>query len=354
MKSSSYLLYDLIQLSLLLFFTGGVTNPFVVLLIIPAIVSSTFLNIRSTLSLLTITIVILIILTIYYWPLPHKIIEESHFHVPNYYLYTVPFAIIIGLVFLTYFGIRFGTESKKRTEALNRLELILAKEHELESIGLQAAAAAHSLGTPLSTITVVAKELKKEIGNHPEYSKDINLLLSQTKRCSEILKNLSQDQLQEDNFLTNVKIGDLLDEVVRYFSEISEKKILLIKKQNELNPQIYRTLEITYGLRNFIGNAIKYSNSLVEINLKSNDTITEVTVSDDGPGFSEDVKDVLGEPYIRSKNKIISLKSGLGLGTFIGKTLLERMKANVQFSSSNKLNGAMVTIKWQTKDLFNI
>ena len=353
-KSSSYLLYDLIQLSLLLFFTGGVTNPFVVLLIIPAIVSSTFLNIRSTLSLLIITIVILIILTIYYWPLPHKIIEELHFHVPNYYLYTVPFAIIIGLVFLTYFGIRFGTESKKRTEALNRLELILAKEHELESIGLQAAAAAHSLGTPLSTITVVAKELKKEIGNHPEYSKDINLLLSQTKRCSEILKNLSQDQLQEDNFLTNVKIGDLLDEVVRYFSEISEKKILLIKKQNELNPQIYRTLEITYGLRNFIGNAIKYSNSLVEINLKSNDTITEVTVSDDGPGFSEDVKDVLGEPYIRSKNKIISLKSGLGLGTFIGKTLLERMKANVQFSSSNKLNGAMVTIKWQTKDLFNI
>ena len=353
-KSSTYLLYDLIQLSLLLFLTGGITNPFVVLLIIPAIVSSTFLNIRSSINLLIITIAILIILTIFYLPLPHKVIEELHFHVPNYYLYTIPFAIIIGLIFLTYFGIRFGVESRKRTEALNRLELILAKEHELESIGLQAAAAAHSLGTPLSTITVVAKELKKEIGNDPEYSKDINLLLSQTKRCSEILKNLSQDQLKEDNFLNNIKIGDLLDEVVRSFSEISEKKILLIKEQNELNPQIDRTLEITYGLRNFIGNAVKYSNSIVEINLKSNDTITEVEVSDDGPGFSEDVKDVLGEPYIRSKNKIISPKSGLGLGTFIGKTLLERMKANVNFSSSSKLNGAMVTIKWQTKDLFNI
>ena len=350
-KSSSYLLYDLIQLSLLLFFTGGVTNPFVILLIIPAIVSSTFLNIRSTINLLIITIVILIILTNYYLPLPH--FGELHFHVPNYYLYSIPFAIIIGLVFLTYFGIRFGVESRKRTEALNRLELILAKEHELESIGLQAAAAAHSLGTPLSTITVVAKELEKEIGKNSKHTEDINLLLSQTKRCSEILKNLSQDQLKQDDFLNNIKIGDLLSEVVRSFSEISEKKILLIKDQNELNPQIERTLEITYGLRNFIGNAVKYSNSFVEISLKSNDTITEVKVSDDGPGFQEDIISVLGEPYIRSKNKTISSKAGLGLGTFIGKTLLERMRANVQFGKS-KLNGAMVTIKWQTKDLINI
>ena len=353
-KSSMYLLYDLVQLSLLLFFTGGVTNPFIILLIIPAIVSSTFLSLRSTVNLSIITITILVVLTVSYLPLPHKVSEELHFHVPNYYLYTIPLAIIIGLVFLTYFGARFGAEARKRSEALNRLELILAQEHELESIGLQAAAAAHSLGTPLSTITVVAKELKKEIGDDPQYSKDINLLLSQTKRCSEILKNLSQDQLKEDNFLNNIKIGDLLDEIVRSFSVISEKKIMLIKDQNELDPQIDRTLEITYGLRNFIGNAVKYSNSFVEINLKSNDTVTEVKISDDGPGFSEDVKDVLGEPYIRSKNKIISSKSGLGLGTFIGKTLLERMKANVQFDNSIKLNGASVTVKWKTKDLFNI
>ena len=351
-KSFSYLLYDIIQLSSLLFFTGGVTNPFIILLIIPAIVSSTFLNLRSTVNLLVTTIIILFILTINHFPLPHP--DELHFHVPDYYLYALPISIITGLIFLTYFGIRFGVESRKRTEALNRLELILAKEHELESIGMQAAAAAHSLGTPLSTISVIAKELQKEIGDNPQYSKDINLLLSQTKRCSEILKNLSQDQLQEDNFLNNIKIGDLLNEIVRSFSEISEKKILLIKNKNELDPQIDRTLEITYGLRNFIGNAVKYSNSLVEISLKSNNAITEVRINDDGPGFSEDVKDVLGEPYIRSKNKVISSKSGLGLGTFIGKTLLERMKANVQFNNSVNLKGAMVTIRWRTKDLFNI
>jgi len=353
-KSSAYLLYDLVQLSLLLFLTGGVTNPFIILLIIPAVVSSTFLNLRSTINLSVITIVILIILTINYLSLPHKVVEELHFHVPEYYLYAIPLSIIIGLVFLTYFGARFGAESRKRSEALNKLELILAKEHELESIGLQAAAAAHSLGTPLSTISVVAKELEKEIGSNSQYSKDISLLLSQSKRCSEILKNLSQDQLNEDNFLTDIKIEDLLNEIVRSFSKISEKKISFIKEQNELNPQILRTLEITYGLRNFIGNAVKYSNSIVEINLKSNETVTEVKIGDDGPGFSEDVIDVLGEPYIRSKNKVISSKSGLGLGTFIGKTLLERMKADVNFSSSPKLSGAMVTIKWQTKDLFNI
>jgi len=350
--STFFLFYDLIQLSLLLYLTGGITNPFSILLIVPAIVASTFLNLKSTINLTITTVVILIVLTAYSFPLPHY--ADLHFHVPNTYLYSLPIAIAITLVFLTYFGVRFGLESRKRTEALNKLELILAKEHELESIGLQAAAAAHSLGTPLSTITVVARELEKEIGKNSKYSKDIDLLLSQSKRCSEILKNLSKDQLKEDNFLSNIKIEELLNAIVRSFNEISEKKLSLIVEKNMLNPQIDRTLEITYGLRNFIGNAVKYSNSSVDISLESNNKITEVTVCDDGPGFSEDILQVLGEPYIRSKNKIISSKSGLGLGTFIGKTLLERMKANVKFDKCPKTNGAMVVIKWQTKDLLAI
>ena len=230
----------------------------------------------------------------------------------------------------------------------------MAKEHELESIGLQAAAAAHSLGTPLSTITVVVKELEKEIGNNPKYSKDINLLLSQTKRCSDILRNLSKDQFKEDSFLSDIKIEDLLNRIASSYMKISEKKILLYVKKNEANPRIERTLEITYGLRNFIGNAVKYSESSVEISLESNNKITEVVVSDDGPGFSEDIINVLREPCIRSKNEIISAKSGLGLGTFIGKTLLERMKAKVKFGKSPKTNGAMVTVQWQTNNLLSM
>jgi len=350
--STFFLFYDLLQLSLLLYLTGGITNPFAILLIVPAIVSSTFLTLRSTINLSITTIIILVVLTIYNLPLPHY--GELHFHVPDTYLYALPIAIIITLIFLTYFGVRFGIESKKRTQALNKLELILAKEHELESIGLQAAAAAHSLGTPLSTITVIARELEKEIGNNSKYAKDIDLLLSQTKRCSDILKNLSKDQFKEDNFLSDIKIEELLSEIVRSFTQISEKKLSLFLEKNKINPQIDRTLEITYGLRNFIGNAVKYCNSFVDISLESNNKITEVKVCDDGPGFSEDILNVLGEPYIRSRNKIISSKSGLGLGTFIGKTLLERMKANVKFDKCPKTNGAMVTIKWQTKDLIAI
>ena len=350
--STFFLLYDLIQLSILLYLTGGVTNPFVILIIIPSIVSSTFLTLRSTINLSIITIIILAILTIYYLPIPH--IGELHFHVPKTYLYAIPISIIIGLIFLTYSGAKFGIESRKRTEALNKLELILAKEHELESIGLQSAAAAHSLGTPLSTITVVVRELEKEIGKNSKYSKDIALLKSQTKRCSDILKNLSKDQLQEDNFLTDINMKDLLDQIVSSFSEISEKKLSFFHEKNKFNPTIERTLEITYGLRNFIGNAVKYSDSLVNISLESDSKFTEIKVCDDGPGFAEDILNVLGEPYIRSKNKIITSKSGLGLGTFIGKTLLERMKANVKFGKCLETKGAMVTINWNTKDLITI
>ena len=350
--STIFLFYDLLQLSVLLYLTGGIINPFTFLLIIPAIVSSTFLTLRSTINLSIFTIVILLLLIISPYPLPYS--GDISFYVPDYYLYAIPTAIIIGLIFLTYFGTRFGIESRKRTEALNKLELILAKEHELESIGVQAAAAAHSLGTPLSTITVVAKELEKEIGNNSKYSKDISLLLSQTKRCSDILKDLSKDQLQEDEFLSNIRIGDLLDEIVRSFSEISDRKLLLFLEKNIINPKVERTLEITYGLRNFIGNAVKYSKSLVEISLESDNKITKVKVCDDGPGFSSDIIDILGEPYIRSKNIRISSKSGLGLGTFIGKTLLERMKAIVEFGRCPKTNGAMVTIQWQTDNLLSI
>ena len=223
--STFFLFYDLIQLSTLLYLTGGITNPFSILLIVPAIVASTFLTLRSTINLSITTIIILLILTIYNLPLPHY--GELHFHVPDTYLYALPIAIVTTLIFLTYFGVRFGLESKKRTEALNKLELILAKEHELESIGLQAAAAAHSLGTPLSTITVVARELEKEIGSNPKYAKDVDLLLSQTKRCSDILRNLSKDQLKEDTFLTDIKIGELLSEIVRSFSEIFVNDLII-------------------------------------------------------------------------------------------------------------------------------
>ena len=339
-------------MAILVYFTGGITNPFVILLVIPAVVSSTFLSLRSTVNLSFITVISLIILTLYYKPLPSA--GDLHFHAPQYYLYGVPIAIIIGLIFLCYFGARFGLENRKRTEALIKLELVLAKEHELKTIGVQAAAAAHSLSTPLSTIKLVAKELEKEIGKDIKHSKDIKLLLSQSTRCGEILKKLSMVPLKRDDFFENVKLKDLLTEITNSFEEISEKKFLIELQNNNYDPIVKRKAELTFGLRNFIGNASKFSKSLVEIELKSNNNLTQIIISDDGPGFPEDVKNFLGEPYIHSKNKEIDAKSGLGLGTFIGKTLLERMKADVSFSKCSINKGAMVTINWKTKNLISI
>jgi two-component system, sensor histidine kinase RegB len=342
--ASFFLLYDLIQLSILLYLTGGILNPFSFLLIIPAIVSSTFLSMGTTIILSVITSFMLFLLTHFYLPLPG--IDMYTFNVPSFYKFGVLISVLIGLTFLSYFGIRFSGETKKRSEALNKLQEVIAKEYELESLDGQAAAAAHSLGTPLATISVVAKELKKEIGNNKDVSKDIDLLISQTKRCSEILKQISKKQIEEDNFLNLIRFEDLLEEIINSFKETSSKKIQLLN-DNDLNKiNIQRTPEITYGLRNFIGNAVKFSKSEVDINLSSNNQIIEIKIDDDGPGIPEDIIDKIGEPYIKSKSKELSSNSGLGLGTFLGKTLLERQGARLIFKKNGKLGGALITIKW--------
>ena len=346
--STIILLYDLIQLSLLLFFTGGIKNPFVIFLIVPAIVSSTLLNLKSTYTLSILTIIILIILTTFHYPLPHP--GNLHFHVPDYYLYSLPLATVIVLIFLAYFGSRFGLESRQKIDALNKLELIMAKERELESIGHQAAAAAHSLGTPLSTITVIAKELKKEINQDSKYSKDVDLLLSQAKRCSEILKKISLNQMGNDKFMSSVSFKNLLTEIVRSFEEISKKRISLNVEESQKETIITRSPEITYGIRNFVGNAVKYSKSEVNIFLKVDRYKVKLIISDNGPGFSNEVLENIGKPYIASESAVLREKSGLGLGTFIGQTLLERKKASLEFSNSQR-GGALVNISWNLDDI---
>ena len=342
--ASFFLLYDLIQLSALLYLTGGILNPFSFLLIIPAIVSSTFLSMGTTIILGVITSFMLFLLGHFYISLPGM--DETIFYVPNFYKFGLLTSILIGLIFLSYFGIRFSGETKKRSEALNKLQEVIAKEYELESLGGQAAAAAHSLGTPLATISVVAKELKKEIGNNKEISKDVDLLISQTKRCSEILKQISKKQIKEDNFLSSIRMEDLLEEIINSFRETSSKHIDLLTDEDQNKINIQRTPELIYGLRNFIGNAIKFSKSKVQINLKSNDKIIEIKIYDDGPGIPEDIINKIGEPYIKSKSKELSSNSGLGLGTFLGKTLLERQGAILKFKRNGKLGGAQVTLSW--------
>tara|TARA_B100000780_G_scaffold278976_1_gene254738 strand:+ start:166 stop:1455 length:1290 start_codon:yes stop_codon:yes gene_type:complete len=347
--STLFLLFDIIQLSLLLYLTGGISNPFSLLLIVPAIVSSTFLSMGSTIILGFFTVFTLFFLTQFFLPLPGMM--EYSFFFPFFYQIGIFIAIVVGLIFLSYFGIRFSGETKKRSEALGKLQQVIAKEYELESLGGQAAAAAHSLGTPLATITVVAKELRKEIGRDSKHSKDLDLLISQSKRCGEILKKISQKKIIEDKFMSAVKLEDLLVEILRSFMETTGKSIKFNSEMDKNKIDIKRSPEIIYGLRNFIGNAVKFSNKNVEVTIESNKNDIIIKIDDDGPGFPEDIIDVLGEPYIKSKSKEIENKSGLGLGTFLGKTLLERQGAKLDFIKNNKYGGASVKIIWLVKDL---
>ena len=349
--ASLFLLYDLFQLSSLLYLTGGIFNPFSILIIIPTIVSSTFLSMGTTIILGVITSFLLFILSFIYLPLPG--LEKNFFEVPTYYKHGILIAILIGLIFLSYFGIRFAGETKKRSEALRKLQEVISKEYELESLGGQAAAAAHSLGTPLATISVVAKELKKELGDDKEVSKDIDLLISQTKRCSEILKQISKKQIKDDIFLSSIKFEDLLEEIISSFKETSSKDIDLLIENDNNKIAIQRTPEIIYGLRNFIGNAVKFSKSRVKINLSSDKKTIEIRINDDGPGIPEDVIQKMGEPYIKSKSKELSSNSGLGLGTFLGKTLLERQGAKLIFRRNSELGGALVILSWNPNNFIS-
>jgi len=347
------LFIDILQLSCLIYLTGGIINPFSIFLIIPAIFSSSNLGFRSNLLLVSFTVLIIILLTFFNQPLPYPI--NKHFHVDSYYYYSIPIALIIALIFLNYFASIFGSESRIRKEALNKMEEIMSKEHELLSLGGQAAAAAHSLGTPFSTMKIISTDLLKQFKDNVEVKKDIELLSSQIERCSEILKKLTLNPIIEDDFIDgDLTIADYIDEIVKSFQETSNKEFIVNYDKN-LNPlSITKSIEIVYGLRNFIGNANKFSVNKIFINIKSDSVSTEVIIEDNGEGYPKDVLRKIGEPYIKSFKSSVKSKSGLGLGIFIGKTLLEKNYANILCKNSQQRSGAEVSIKWKNLDLLKL
>ena len=344
-----FLLIDIFQLGSLIYLTGGVVNPFVIFLIIPSVFASSNLGLRTNLLLVSTTTIMIIFLTFFSKELPKPL--SDHFHVDQYYYYSIPVALIIALIFLNYFAIIFGSESRLRKEALNKMEEVMAKEHEMLSLGGQAAAAAHSLGTPLSTIKIISQELKYQLRDQKEVIQDIELLSSQVERCNQILKRLSLNPNEEDDFIDeDLTMKDYLKEIVSNFKETSNKNFVLNFDQDSNPKKITKSIEIVYGLRNFIGNANKYCSKNIFINLKSDNKITEITIEDDGDGYPSDILSKIGEPYLKSSDK----KSGLGLGLFIGKTLLEKNFASVSCWNSQIRSGAEVVIRWKNKDLFNL
>ena len=348
-----FLLIDIFQLGTLLYLTGGVINPFVIFLLIPSVFSSSNLGNRTNLLLVLTTILIIVLLTFYSKGLPSPL--GDHFHVSPYYYYSIPIALTIALVFLNYFAIIFGSESRLRKDALNKMEEIMAKEHEMLSLGGQAAAAAHSLGTPLSTIKLITNELLKQLGDRKDVIQDIRLLSSQVERCNQILKRLSLDPNQEDDFIDeDLTMRDYIKEIVSSFKETSKKTFVTNFDQDSNRKKISKSIEIIYGLRNFIGNANKFSSNKVFITLKSNNEFTEIQIEDDGNGFPNDVISKIGEPYLKSLKETKKDKIGLGLGLFIGKTLLEKNFAFVKCRNSKIRSGAEISIRWRNDELFKI
>ena len=348
-----FLLVDILQLGFLIYLTGGMHNPFVIFLIIPCVFSASNLGFKINLFLVLITSLIILILTFKHLPLPSQI--NLNYDANLYIFYSTPVSLIIALVFLNYFALLFGKESRLKKEALSRMEEVMAKEHELLSLGGQAAAAAHSLGTPLSTIKIITQELAKQFKGQADVAKDIELLSSQVERCNKILKKLSLNPTEEDDFIDiDLSMRDYLNEVISSFKEISTKNFFFNFDQDSNVKKITKSIEVVYGLRNFIGNANKFSKDSVYINLKSDSEITEITIEDDGKGYPRDVLSKIGEPYLRSKNTLEKSKTGLGLGLFIGKTLLEKNFALINCRNSQTRSGAEVIIKWNNKELFNI
>ena len=348
-----FLLIDILQLGILLYLSGGITNPFVIFILIPSVFSSSNLSLRTNVLLVILTIIIIIFLTFNHEDLPINL--NNDFHNNHYFYFSIPLSLIIALVFLNYFAMTFGTQSRLRKEALGKMEEVMAKEHELLSLGGQAAAAAHSLGTPLSTITIISHDLMKQFKGQKDIEKDIELLNSQVERCNEILKRLTLNPVEEDEFIDkDINIRDYLSEIISSFNEISRKEFVFNFDQDSNPKKITKSIEIVYGLRNFIGNANKFSKNTIFINLKSDSEITEITIEDDGDGYPRDIISKIGEPYLKSNYSKDNSKEGLGLGLFIGKTLLEKNFASINCRNSKTRSGAEVNIKWKNRELFNI
>ena len=350
--SLTFLTLDIIQLSFLLYLTGGTINPFSIFLIIPSIFASNSLSIRTNILLIILTISSIILLTFYHQELPSPLNEYIF---SNYYYYSVPLALIIALIFLSFFALTFGNESKVRKDALDKIQEVISKENELVSLGGQAAAAAHSLGTPLSTIKIISQDLYDNFKNNKELKKDVELLLSQVDRCNVILKKLSLNPVVEDDFIDkDITLHNYVKEIVNSFEEISDKNFIINTEQNYNSFEISKLIEVVYGIRNFIGNANKFAKKNIYISITSDSENSSISIEDDGSGFPKDILTKIGDPYIKSLQSKNKSRAGLGLGIFIGKTLLEKNKAKLLIRNSETRGGAEIKIEWSNKDLISL
>ena len=340
-KAFSFLLFDTLQLGFLLFLTGGIINPFSILILAPVITSASYLPALMTVVLSTISIIIIAILNFYFVPLN----LGPKFYLPDIYSFGLVAALIITVIFIAIYAYLFASSSRKISNALSVSKLQILNQKKMTEVGSLSAAAAHELGTPLNTIFLVLNDLLKEkkLVDDKNIVKDIILLKSQAERCKEILQRFSKNPLKlKDKFLEKVKISDLIKINFEKFNKNKKLVLKIIPSNNE--PEIIYRDEIMYALGNIIQNAIFYCYNTISVEITYQKECVKIIISDDGSGFPKDIIDKLGEPYI-SKNK-----QGMGLGIFIAKNLIENMGGNFSFYNS-KDDNAVVEIAFDNSIL---
>jgi two-component system sensor histidine kinase RegB len=359
------LLFDLCQLSILVFLTGGLNNPFALLILAPVTVSAMTLRINSTLFVGALAVVLVSTLSLIYFPL--RTDQGALLEMPPVFLAGFWVAIMIGIVFLAVYAGRVTSETYSMSQALLATQMALAREQKLTDLGGVVAAAAHELGTPLATIKLVSAELMEELADSPDLKEDAALIREQADRCRDILQSMGRAG-KDDLHLRSAPLSALTQEAAEPHMERGKDlhfNFLGDAEQDARMPNVQRRPEIIHGLRNLIQNAVDFAKDEVWIDASwSQDQIT-IRVIDDGPGYPVDLLGRIGDPFLRRRRLSGDSSSrpeyeGMGLGLFIAKTLLERTGAEVSFAngtpdydtgSDTTRRGAIAEVTWPASAL---
>ncbi len=349
-EAGLHLFYDALQLSVLLFLTGGLHNPFSFLIIAAAIISAAVLSIETTVRLIVVVLIFSSVLVFFHRPLP---VPYGQHPIPHFYVYGIWSSLVVAMIFFSANVMRVAEERRRMTTALMETQMALARERRLSEVGGLAAAAAHELGTPLGTIALVAKELGREFPPDCPNAKDVELLLSQSERCRKILARLTlysadgaSPSLHRLPFMNLIEMSarsprrEGIEVMIEHAPGLAGESARAGKKTSA-QPVVSHSFEITHGLKNIIENAMDFARSRVSIKADWCERDVVVEITDDGPGFSREILGSLGEPYVSTRRDA----GGMGLGVFIAKTLLERTGAEIWFGN-RKDGGARVAIAW--------
>jgi two-component system sensor histidine kinase RegB len=346
--------FDLLQLSLLLYLTGGLQNPFSLLLVVPVAVSASTQPRRITIVIGAFAVFCASALLAFHLPLPWLSPEQQE--LPLLYKTGIWTALVCCIIFMGAYASRTAQENRTMSDALAATELVLAREQKLSALDGLAAAAAHELGTPLSTIALVATELEREVPKDSPLYEDVQLLRSQAARCREILGSLTANTEEQDVMYSQMSLGHLIEEVIepyRIFDKAIEVVLLPIQSKNgtsESEPVLSRNAGLIHALTNLVENAVDYARSKVVITGRWNADTINIVITDDGPGIASQIIRHLGEPYVTSRPRLADKEfngesEGMGLGFFIAKTLLERVGGTLTLKNKTPpATGAIIEI----------